>query len=121
MFSLLFLTVLYFLPSIIGRDKRESTGIFLLNLFLGWTLIGWVVAFLWACASDRPIYAQCAPAGVARFCSTAALRRFPWCSTVAPAAQGSDSSALLCSLADKLLVRHRWNYFVLRTSLSPLQ
>ena len=44
MFSLLFLTVLYFLPSIIGRDKREATGIFLVNLFLGWTLIGWVVA-----------------------------------------------------------------------------
>ncbi|HXT26261.1 MAG TPA: superinfection immunity protein [Candidatus Eisenbacteria bacterium] len=69
MFSLLFLTVLYFLPSIIGRDKRDATGIFLVNLFLGWTLIGWVVAFLWACASDRPIYAQCAPAGVVRFCS----------------------------------------------------
>lgn len=47
MFSLLFLTLLYFLPAIIGRDKSDATGIFLLNLFLGWTLIGWVAAFIW--------------------------------------------------------------------------
>ena len=71
MFSLLFLTLLYFLPSIIGKDKRDAAGIFLLNLLLGWTLIGWVVAFLWACASDRPtpVHVQYAPAGGAVFCS----------------------------------------------------
>jgi hypothetical protein len=27
--------------------------VFLLNIFLGWTLIGWLVAFIWAC-SGRP-------------------------------------------------------------------
>lgn len=74
MVSFLILTALYFLPSIIGKDKRDAMGIFLVNLLLGWTLIGWVVAFLWACASDRPAYVQYAPAGVAavgiaRFCS----------------------------------------------------
>jgi hypothetical protein len=68
MFSLLFLVVLYFLPAIIGRNKSDATGVFLLNLLLGWTLIGWVAAFIWACASDRPIYLQYAPAGPARFC-----------------------------------------------------
>jgi len=37
----LFCTILlYFLPAIIGRDKRDATGIFLLNLFLGWTVVG---------------------------------------------------------------------------------
>lgn len=69
MLSLLILTLLYFLPSIIGKDKRDAMGIFLVNLFLGWTLVGWVVAFLWACASDRPAYVQYAPAGAAHFCS----------------------------------------------------
>ena len=75
MVSFLILTALYFLPSIIGKDKRDAVGIFLVNLFLGWTLIGWVVAFLWACASDRPTaVVQYAPAGLpvigaARFCS----------------------------------------------------
>jgi hypothetical protein len=68
MFSLLLLTLLYFLPAIIGRNKSDATGIFLLNLFLGWTLIGWVAAFLWACASDRPVYFHYAPVGPARFC-----------------------------------------------------
>ena len=46
MFSFLFVVFLYFLPAIIGRDKSDATGIFLLNLFLGWTLIGWVAAFI---------------------------------------------------------------------------
>ena len=69
MISFLLLTALYFLPSIIGREKRDFAGIFLVNLLLGWTLVGWVVAFLWACCSDRPAYAQYAPAGMARFCS----------------------------------------------------
>jgi len=37
---------LYFLPGIVahGRDLKNTTAIFLLNLFLGWTLVGWVVA-----------------------------------------------------------------------------
>jgi len=39
MISFLFLMLLYFLPAILGRDKSHATGIFLLNLFLGWTLI----------------------------------------------------------------------------------
>jgi Superinfection immunity protein len=69
MVSFLILTALYFLPSIIGKDKRDAMGIFLVNLFLGWTLIGWVFALLWACASDRPAYVQYAPAGIAHFCS----------------------------------------------------
>ena len=69
MLSLLILTLLYFLPSIIGKHKRDALGIFLVNLFLGWTLVGWVVAFLWACASDRPACVEYAPAGVAHFCS----------------------------------------------------
>ena len=45
---------LYFLPFIIGvaRGKRDLLGIFLLNFFLGWTLIGWIVALIWAVKQD---------------------------------------------------------------------
>ena len=84
MFSFLLMLLLYFLPSIIGRDKKDATGIFLVNLFLGWTLIGWVVAFIWACASDRPAYLRYAPAGGARFCShcgTPAVAVVQYCSS----------------------------------------
>lgn len=45
---------MYFLPFIVAlaRSKRDVLGIFLLNFFLGWTLIGWVVALIWACKQD---------------------------------------------------------------------
>jgi len=43
-------TIVYFLPIIIAlaRHKRNITGIILVNVFLGWTFIGWVVALVWA-------------------------------------------------------------------------
>jgi Superinfection immunity protein len=48
--------VMYFLPSIVAlaRSKRDITGILLLNFFLGWTMIGWVVALVWAAKTDVP-------------------------------------------------------------------
>jgi hypothetical protein len=49
--------VMYFLPSIIAlvRSKRDITAIVLLNFFLGWTMIGWVVALIWAVKTDVPM------------------------------------------------------------------
>ena len=41
-------TVLYFLPAIVGRNHKQAAAITLLNLLLGWTLIGWVIALIWA-------------------------------------------------------------------------
>jgi len=46
---------IYFLPSIVGYSKRNFNSILLLNLFLGWTLIGWVVAIIWAVSYEKPI------------------------------------------------------------------
>ncbi|TGE07584.1 superinfection immunity protein [Hymenobacter fodinae] len=34
----------YFLPSVIGRDQQNARAILLLNLLLGWTIIGWFFA-----------------------------------------------------------------------------
>jgi hypothetical protein len=47
---LMVLFVLYFLPTFISakRGHPNGTGIFLLNLFLGWTFIGWLVALIWS-------------------------------------------------------------------------
>jgi hypothetical protein len=44
---------LYFIPAIAGAKKNNVGAIFALNLFLGWTLIGWVVALVWACTKDE--------------------------------------------------------------------
>ena len=45
----------YFLPTIIAilRQKTNTGAIFALNLFLGWSLIGWVVSLIWALSSDN--------------------------------------------------------------------
>ncbi len=43
----------YFIPTIIGLRKRNAVAIFMLNLFLGWTFIGWVVALVWAFTVDN--------------------------------------------------------------------
>jgi len=49
--------VMYFLASIIAlaRSKRDITAIILLNFFLGWTMIGWIVALVWAVKTDVPM------------------------------------------------------------------
>jgi hypothetical protein len=45
----------YFLPSVIARirRKRNTTPICLLNLFLGWTVLGWIGALIWAFMADE--------------------------------------------------------------------
>jgi hypothetical protein len=42
--------LIYFLPSIVaGGNKHPSmASILVINLFLGWTLVGWVVCLAWA-------------------------------------------------------------------------
>jgi hypothetical protein len=49
--------VMYFLPSIVAvvRSKRDTVSIIVLNLFLGWTAIGWVIALVWALKQDLPL------------------------------------------------------------------
>jgi RsiW-degrading membrane proteinase PrsW (M82 family) len=44
----------YFLPSIIAdvRHHSQSLAIFVLNILLGWTLLGWIAALFWACTND---------------------------------------------------------------------
>jgi hypothetical protein len=46
--------VLYFVPAITGywNRKKNSSAILTLNFFLGWTVIGWVVALTWATMKD---------------------------------------------------------------------
>lgn len=46
---------IYFLPGITAssRGNPASGGVWVLNIFLGWTLLGWVVALAWAFSSKR--------------------------------------------------------------------
>ena len=51
------LSLFYVLPFAVAFNrKRANTGaIFALNLFLGWSLIGWVVALVWALKEEQVI------------------------------------------------------------------
>lgn len=44
----------YFAPSLIadGRKHKSVGGIAVVNFFLGWTVLGWIVALAWAYADD---------------------------------------------------------------------
>jgi Superinfection immunity protein len=46
---------LYFIPTIVAnlRSAKGQNGVLVVNLFLGWTLIGWVVALAWAAAGEK--------------------------------------------------------------------
>ena len=49
---ILFLFAMYWLPTLIAmvRQAPSVLGIAVLNFFFGWTVIGWIVALLWALA-----------------------------------------------------------------------
>jgi len=56
--SFIFIVVIigvYFIPTIAAHGKENSSGIALLNLFLGWTFLGWVGALIWA-ACAKPTH-----------------------------------------------------------------
>ncbi len=57
--TLLFLGVLaalYFIPTIVAGHRHVTNvgSIAVINVFLGWTFIGWVVALAMACRSAPP-------------------------------------------------------------------
>ena len=45
----------YFLPTVVAgfRGHKNTLAIFLLNLFLGWTLIGWLGALIWSVLAQQ--------------------------------------------------------------------
>lgn len=53
--AFLFVLALYFVPSIvaIARKVMNYGSVVVINLFLGWTFIGWVIALAMACRTSR--------------------------------------------------------------------
>ena len=45
---------LYFVPTMVAvtRNCKARNGIEVVNLFLGWTIVGWVVALAWAASGE---------------------------------------------------------------------
>lgn len=47
--------IFYLLPTISAAysQHRHTPSIFLINLLLGWTLLGWVICLAWSCSEDQ--------------------------------------------------------------------
>lgn len=70
--ALLMLLMLYLLPTSIASRRQLACGtglIFLLNLCIGWTIIGWLVCLLWAALgqtkAEADFYARAETAALA--------------------------------------------------------
>ncbi len=48
------LLVFYFIPAFVAfrRQHANKVPVMLVNAFLGWTFIGWIVALVWAFTSN---------------------------------------------------------------------
>lgn len=66
--------IMYFVPAIVaGAFKHPSaTGIGVLNFFLGWTLLGWVIALVWAFNLPKGEAAEASA-------TSAGMRACPYC------------------------------------------
>ena len=53
--QVLSIMALYLLPTIIAKltKHQQSTKIFYLNVFTGWTGLGWVGAFIWSLTAKK--------------------------------------------------------------------
>lgn len=51
--TLLIAVLIYIIPSIISWNRKRGTGIAALNILLGWTVIGWIIALIWALSADK--------------------------------------------------------------------
>jgi len=47
--------VLYFLPTLVAykREHHNTKAIGILNLFLGWIVLGWIGALVWSMTSNK--------------------------------------------------------------------
>lgn len=60
---LFLMVVIYFLPAIVARVNHHTNtaAIFVLNLALGWTVLGWIGALVWAVMASQRTPAQPQP------------------------------------------------------------
>jgi hypothetical protein len=48
-----FIIILYFVPALSAKGKPHAQGVLVVNLFLGWTGIGWLIALIWGCSGEQ--------------------------------------------------------------------
>ena len=84
--------LLYFLPAVVASARRHNqrVAIFWLNLFLGWTFLGWIAAFVWAFTNPLLSQANGASGSLAVARRPSAMKVCPRC------AEEVKAQALIC-------------------------
>lgn len=74
-FTLIMAISLYFVPAMvaIGRRHVNALPIFLTNLYMGWTVLGWIAALIWALSNT----VAAAPATAAAYAPTSSSSSVP--------------------------------------------
>ena len=54
-FATMIALALYLLPALIAyqRAHHQRLAVFIVNLLLGWSVLGWIAALIWACTATR--------------------------------------------------------------------
>ena len=58
MFTLFIFALFYFIPWLCSLGKPQSAPVFVINLFLGWTCLGWIIALAMAVAPNNQAVAH---------------------------------------------------------------
>jgi predicted membrane channel-forming protein YqfA (hemolysin III family) len=78
---------IYFLPTIVASGRNRATAaVFLVNLFFGWTFLGWIISLVWA-VTERTAREEAEYASrrgdfsnaMAQVAAAASMRKCPFC------------------------------------------
>jgi len=55
-----FITFIYFVPTLVAiiRGHHSKGAVIVLNILLGWTIIGWIVAIVWSFTNPNQVVVQ---------------------------------------------------------------
>jgi len=72
---------IYFFPSLVAHSRKHPnlTSLFVLNLLLGWTILGWVGTLAWAYSKKHEVIVEIKSTSQADTQDVAMTKKCPFC------------------------------------------